>query len=184
MLKSDIRPLHFPPIFFTPLPFLAQRRNTLCLNADHFAPPPIPHPSYKVRIGKGRNLLISDSLENDPHGEILTPHHEFKPRKSCCSCFNSPPPTPHMRIRKIGKRALKKTLILTLIIATKFAFIWRFFLLTYGAENALKNHQNKHFFCAETSTFFGAFSVPKENAKKAQIRQKSSFSYFLLSKGF
>ena len=87
-----------------------------------------------------------------------------------------------MRIRKIGKRALKKTLILTLIIATKFAFIWRFFLLTHGAENALKNHQNKHFFCAETSTFFGAFSVPKENAKKAQIRQKSSFSYFLCQK--
>ena len=95
MLKPDIRPLHFPPIFFTPLPFLAQRRNTLCLNADHFAPPPIPHPSYKVRIGKGRNLLISDSLENDPHGEILTPHHEFKPRKSCCSCFNSPPHSTH-----------------------------------------------------------------------------------------
>ena len=99
MLKPDIRPLHFPPIFFTPLPFLVQGRNTLSLNADHFAPPPIPHPSYKVRIGKGRYLRICDSLENDPHGEILTPHHEFKPRKSCCSCFNSPPHSTHEKER-------------------------------------------------------------------------------------
>ena len=51
-------------------------------------------------------------------------------------------------------------------MAKKLAFIWRFILLTYGAENAFKNRQNKHFFCAETSTFFGAFSAPKENAKK------------------
>jgi len=48
----------------------------------------------------------------------------------------------------------------------------------------LKNSQNKHFFCAETTTFFGAFSAPKENAKKSQSIQKSSFSFFLLSKGF
>ena len=92
MLKPDIRPLHFPPIFFTPLPFLVQGRNTLSLNADHFAPPPIPHPSYKVRIGKGRYLRICDSLGNDTYGEILTPHFEFKPCKSCCSCFNFLPP--------------------------------------------------------------------------------------------
>ena len=68
--------------------------------------PPAPNPSYKVRIGKGRYLRISDSLENDPHGEILTPHHEFKPRKSCCSCFNSPP-TPHMR-KKDREKSVEK----------------------------------------------------------------------------
>ena len=76
--------------------------------------------------------------------------------KAAAAVLTSSPPLPttlHIYMRKKDREKVrrKKTLILTLIILTKLVFIWRFFLLTYGAENALKNRQFKHFFCAETS---------------------------------
>ena len=103
MLKPDIKPFHFPPYSSPPFPFWCSDEIHSVLTQIILLLPPSPNPSYKVRIGKGRYLRICDSLENDPHGEILTPHLEFKPRKSCCSCFNflpPPPPPLHIYMRK------------------------------------------------------------------------------------
>ena len=65
--------------------------------------------------------------------------------------------------KKDREKSVEKNAYFDAYYSNKICVRLALFFTDYGAENALKNRQNKHFFCAETSTFFGAFSVPKEN---------------------
>ena len=78
----------FSPQTPHPLPFLVQEQNKLCFNAAHFVPTPQPPPLLQAKNWKEQIFTHFRLFREWPKWRDLDPHLEFKPHKSCCSCFN------------------------------------------------------------------------------------------------